>query len=69
MSLRYEPSSEPLHISAKQSFVGGAQAKVSASNKLLGHAGRLVLGDGVAHATQLLSPDLVIDMATLTGKS
>ena len=26
-----------------------------------------VLGDGVAHATRHLSPDLVMDMATLTG--
>jgi probable aminopeptidase NPEPL1 len=29
--------------------------------------GRLVLGDGVAYATMHLSPDIVIDMATLTG--
>ena len=29
--------------------------------------GRLVLGDGVAHASKLLKPDLIIDMATLTG--
>lgn len=29
--------------------------------------GRLVLGDGVAHATKHLNPSLVIDMATLTG--
>lgn len=29
--------------------------------------GRLVLGDGVAHATRHLAPDLVLDMATLTG--
>lgn len=29
--------------------------------------GRLVLGDGVAYATKHLNPDIVIDMATLTG--
>ena len=29
--------------------------------------GRLVLGDGVAHASKHLNPSLVIDMATLTG--
>eukprot|EP00286_Rhodomonas_abbreviata_P011955 CAMPEP_0181328928 /NCGR_PEP_ID=MMETSP1101-20121128/23017_1 /TAXON_ID=46948 /ORGANISM="Rhodomonas abbreviata, Strain Caron Lab Isolate" /LENGTH=519 /DNA_ID=CAMNT_0023437929 /DNA_START=281 /DNA_END=1841 /DNA_ORIENTATION=+ len=29
--------------------------------------GRLVLADGVAHATKHLSPNLVVDMATLTG--
>jgi probable aminopeptidase NPEPL1 len=31
--------------------------------------GRLVLGDGVAHASKMLSPvpDLIVDMATLTG--
>ena len=29
--------------------------------------GRLVLGDGVAYASQKLSPGLIIDMATLTG--
>lgn len=29
--------------------------------------GRLVLADGVAHATKHLSPDVVVDMATLTG--
>ncbi|KNE67562.1 hypothetical protein AMAG_12014 [Allomyces macrogynus ATCC 38327] len=29
--------------------------------------GRLVLADGVAYATQHLNPDVVIDMATLTG--
>jgi len=29
--------------------------------------GRLVLADGVAHATKYFSPDLVVDMATLTG--
>ena len=29
--------------------------------------GRLVLGDGVAHASRHLAPDVIIDMATLTG--
>lgn len=29
--------------------------------------GRLILGDGVAYATQHLNPSIVIDMATLTG--
>lgn len=29
--------------------------------------GRLVLGDGVAYARKHLSPDWVVDMATLTG--
>jgi len=29
--------------------------------------GRLVLGDGVAYASQHLSPDVIVDMATLTG--
>lgn len=29
--------------------------------------GRLVLADGVAYATRHLSPDIVVDMATLTG--
>jgi leucyl aminopeptidase len=29
--------------------------------------GRLVLADGVAHASRFLAPDLIIDMATLTG--
>ena len=29
--------------------------------------GRLVLGDGVAYARKHLSPDWVLDMATLTG--
>ncbi|KAI9208231.1 uncharacterized protein BJ171DRAFT_490715 [Polychytrium aggregatum] len=29
--------------------------------------GRLVLGDGVAYATKHLNPDIVIDIATLTG--
>ncbi|KAJ1480547.1 hypothetical protein T484DRAFT_1759172 [Baffinella frigidus] len=37
------------------------------SGKTVGVPGRLVLGDGVAHATKLLRPNLVIDMATLTG--
>ena len=29
--------------------------------------GRLVLADGVAYATKHLNPDVVVDMATLTG--
>ncbi|MCO4773267.1 MAG: leucyl aminopeptidase family protein [Deltaproteobacteria bacterium] len=29
--------------------------------------GRLVLGDGVAHANKHLSPDVIVDLATLTG--
>ena len=29
--------------------------------------GRLVLGDGVAYASQVLAPGLIVDMATLTG--
>ena len=29
--------------------------------------GRLVLGDGVAHAVRHLSPDVIVDLATLTG--
>lgn len=29
--------------------------------------GRLVLGDGVAYASQKLNPDYIIDIATLTG--
>lgn len=29
--------------------------------------GRLVLGDGVAYASQILKPDFMLDMATLTG--
>ncbi len=29
--------------------------------------GRLVLGDGVAHASKHLAPDVIIDLATLTG--
>lgn len=29
--------------------------------------GRLVLGDGVAYASQVIRPDLIVDMATLTG--
>jgi probable aminopeptidase NPEPL1 len=29
--------------------------------------GRLILGDGVAHAAQNLNPSIIIDMATLTG--
>jgi len=29
--------------------------------------GRLVLSDGVAYAAKHLSPDAIIDMATLTG--
>jgi leucyl aminopeptidase len=29
--------------------------------------GRLALADGVAHATKHLSPDILLDMATLTG--
>ncbi len=29
--------------------------------------GRLVLADGVAYATKHLSPDVLLDMATLTG--
>lgn len=29
--------------------------------------GRLVLADGIAHATKHLNPDILIDMATLTG--
>jgi len=29
--------------------------------------GRLVLGDGVAYASKHLSPDIIVDMATLTG--
>lgn len=29
--------------------------------------GRLVLGDGVAFASKELKPDLIVDMATLTG--
>lgn len=30
-------------------------------------SGRLVLADGVAYVTKHLNPDIVIDMATLTG--
>ncbi|HAA54073.1 MAG TPA: peptidase M17, partial [Myxococcales bacterium] len=29
--------------------------------------GRLVLGDGVAYASKHLNPDVIVDMATLTG--
>jgi probable aminopeptidase NPEPL1 len=29
--------------------------------------GRLVLGDGVSYASKHLNPDILIDMATLTG--
>jgi probable aminopeptidase NPEPL1 len=29
--------------------------------------GRLVVGDGVAYATKHLNPDVVLDIATLTG--